>query len=245
MGDEGSIHNGRSRDAQYQLPLDTVQWGLSSFGLGAPNYRVAPTHGYKDQVSLYANVGNSSLDGAEPRRSRSKFDYQLLIIGARRLGYDFAADNLEYFLSGKGGTRRIDRDYILQYREIQRAYDVNMTRIEENVESIAGRLKPGETATYDDYWEVDIVPETRDLAYASGSSTFTSRTFISIEKHDNGRAVASGVVSHEWTDRYDWDDGKSFMIPLMGEFKDEDAKALQETDGAAPFNLESIWIERY
>lgn len=78
--------------------------------------------------------------------------YNQMIQAARDRGHNVAADNLQRFLDGTGGTVDIDSQWLKTFSSVLKAQNINNKRFEEQLELIAYELKDGETRIFTDYW---------------------------------------------------------------------------------------------
>ena len=167
--------------------------------------------------------------------------YDQMIQTARDKGYNVAADNLQRFLDGTGGTVDIDSQWLKTFSSVLKAQNTNIKRFEKQLELIAHELEDGETRVFTDYWDSQQTASIfTELYYASGTFTITS-TGDFILSRDGNKVIIEGKVSHRWWDPYDWHPGLGAFIPGFGAVSDRDALLLQEYRGAKPFMMESIW----
>jgi len=164
-----------------------------------------------------------------------------MIKSARDKGYNVAADNLQRFLDGSGGTKTIDVKWLRSFSAVTGAERVNQERFETSLTELAYKLKDGETRSFSDYWDRKLTASTlTELFYASGTSTITSSgTFSLIRKGDTISIL--GAVEHHWWDPYDWHAGLTAFIPGFGVISDEDALLLQRHRGSRGFMMETKW----
>ena len=165
--------------------------------------------------------------------------YRDMIADAREDGYEIAASNLERYLNGVGGTKKIDAKWLKTFDEINEAIEKNQIRFEDKLNDIANNLKEGETKTFTDYWDALVTgSHFGELFYASGTSTLTSTGTFTLTKKD-GVITITGTVNVQWKDDYNWDAGKSAYIPGYGTIKDTDANLLKTFRKAKDFKLVS------
>ena len=188
---------------------------------------------------VYSTESEQDLEVARIEKA-----YETMIARARFLGQDFAADNLQYFVDGKGGVRKINPDYIKQYDAIQDA--------EQRVRGyIENQQLQGETGEFSmdsnkivstDYWDSDIreYSPLSELSYASGASDMRSNVDMVLYK-DGDNYKGKGVVNTHWYDNYNWNKGQGFRIPGTGMVSDDDGIYLKEHGGAKDFLMESKW----
>ena len=170
-------------------------------------------------------------------------NFRSMIESARARGANVAADNLEYFLSGAGGTRTLSVSWLRGFSAVISAETRNQRRFESSLESIADRMNPGDSRTFDDYWDAQLTASvTSELYYASGTSTIRSTGDFSLER--TGDVVnIRGTVEHRWYDPYDWHGGLGAYIPGHGNVSDNDGLLMQSCRGASPFQMEAVWSQ--
>ncbi len=167
--------------------------------------------------------------------------YNEMIAGARKFGYNVAADNLQHFLDGSGADRTLSSTWLRDFGVITSAEDVNHKRFQKSLIKLADTMKDGETKGFVDYWDRGLYATgMNELFYASGGSTITSRGNFTLTC--KGKIVTiSGFVNHHWHDPYDWHAGLSAPIPGFGNVSDADALLLQQHRGARSFEMVSDW----
>jgi hypothetical protein len=184
----------------------------------------------------------------EEKLARIEKQYNVMIKQAREAKYNVAADNLQHFLDGKGGLRKIPVKWLLSFPEIRNGEEKNEDRFESTINNrgeslgvIALRLKDGETQSFTDHWDVLVKGDIEtELYYASGSSTITSTGNFTLTRSGDVVTVV-GSVKHNWWDIYDWHPGLTAYVPGMGEISDEDAILLIQNKGAKEFRMEADW----
>lgn len=167
--------------------------------------------------------------------------YNGMIAGARAVGYNVAADNLEHFLIGKGTTRTLSSSWLRGYSEITDAEETNHKRFQESLIKKADTLKDGDSITFSDYWDRSLYAKgMNELFYASGGSTITSKGDFTLTR--KGKIVTiTGSVNQHWHDPYDWHPGLGAFVPGYGNVSDEDAILLQTYRGAHSYEMISDW----
>lgn len=167
--------------------------------------------------------------------------YRDMIQAARDRGADVAADNLERFLAGTGGTKVLSVNWLRGFDAITEAERLNQERFENTLKDLAAALKPGETRSFTDHWDRMLTADTTtELYYASGTSTIRSTGNFQLKR--NGDTVEiTGTVNHHWFDPYDWHAGLAAYIPGFGSISDADALLLQQHRDAKSFDMESDW----
>ena len=81
-----------------------------------------------------------------------------MIADARGRGANFAADNLQYFIDGKGGARKVPIKTLIQYDAFKTSLDRNHQRHEQEVMDVATQLKDGETRVVSTLWDAVVDP---------------------------------------------------------------------------------------
>ena len=173
------------------------------------------------------------------------------------MGLDFAADNLERFLDGKGGTKIIKRVEARQFDAIKEAEDANRTRFEESFLQAGNILKPqhkfnaaligikdGQTKNLGtDDWErefhffdqlIQLVTGEADFALGVGRTEFISEGAFTATRKGNVIHI-KGVVDNAWKDTYDFEPDQPFA---------DGALALQDHRGARPFDIRAGWKQK-
>ncbi len=186
----------------------------------------------------------SSQAPSEKELDRIQAMYEAMIEDARKQGRNVAADNLQRFLDGTGGTKQEDVGWLRGNSAVTSAERTNQTRFELSLKKIAYELADGEKRTFKDYWDRQLTASTlTELYYASGTSTITSTG--SFELHKKGNTITvTGSVEHRWWDPYDWHPGLKANVPGHGVISDADAKLLEKHRGAKPFDMEAKWTQK-
>jgi RHS repeat-associated protein len=168
--------------------------------------------------------------------------FRRLIQGAREHGWNHAADNLDYFLSGKGGVKQINWEWLRTFSEIRSAENTNKGRFESITITDAARgLKDGQTKEATTHWDREV-HGSEELFYASGTSSLRSIGKFSLTRNGNAVAV-TGFIDHYWWDTYHWTPGKAVVIPGFGKISDEDGLMLKANGKADDFFMESYWTQ--
>jgi Domain of unknown function (DUF4157) len=169
--------------------------------------------------------------------------YRDMIKDARDKGYNVAADNLQRFLDGTGGVKKIDVTWLRSFSATTDAEKVNQQRFETSLAKIAKTVEHGMKKEFEDHWDrMYTASPTTELYYASGTSTIRSTGKFHFESIENV-VNFGGRVTHHWSDPYDWHEGLSAFIPGHGNISDEDALLLQKYRGAKPFHMEAEWLQ--
>jgi hypothetical protein len=167
--------------------------------------------------------------------------YQRMIKNARKKGYKVAADNLERFLKGIGGVKKIPVNWLRGFSAVTDADRVNQKRFEKSLTEKAYKLKDEKSEAFHDYGDRKLTASSfTELYYASGTSTLRSTGTFKLTR--KGKVITiKGSVDHHWWDKYDWHAGLAAYIPGYGTISDSDALLLQKHRGAAPFDMEAYW----
>ena len=174
----------------------------------------------------------------------------------RRLGYENAADNLERFLKGGGGTKTITREEARRFPVIREAEAKARHRFENSsflgrsentkLNDALKRLIAGETDTEKgiiEHWdrvfgELDVQREywfgDRDFALANGEMSIKSG-FDGNAVRDGDKIRVTGTVTHSWDDPYDFSRWQPGGI---------DALAMQKGRRASEFKIHGEWKQR-
>jgi hypothetical protein len=167
--------------------------------------------------------------------------YRDMIAAARKDGKDHAADNLERWLNGVGGTKTEDVPWLRGFSEITDAEKVNQGRFEKSLTEKGKALKDGESVTFTDHWDRKLTASVlNELYYASGTSTITSTGTFTLSRSGDTVTI-TGTVGQHWHDPYDWHAGLGAFIPGFGGVSDSDALLVERERGAKPFMMESDW----
>jgi len=172
-----------------------------------------------------------------------------MISSARKLGANYAAENLEYWRSKKAGTKIMpasafkDQQFIVEWlRGTPRTKF--MIGAEKRLKS--GKLVSGGTAQM--YWIDSLyAPEGHELYYALGGFTIRSDVIIKAVRLSPEEGDFWLVSFLKWTcqatDDYNWDKLKKTIIPLFGEISDDDLRLLEKHGYGRSFKIESKpWI---
>jgi hypothetical protein len=189
------------------------------------------------------NGDNWAQDCVWPSNLQSGVDrvYQM-IKNARSVSGKLAADNLTYWFGGQGGTRLIpEQDLINDPTVLDYLRGETRNRFIKGAER---RLQSGELQSGGSvgmHWEGNVqAPFLTDLYFGLGGFTVSSDVVVSAEA--NGSNVQ--ITFNEWwtyvSDVYNWDPGKSTMIPGTGYVTDNEMRALEVPNGCAQsFNIMS------
>ncbi|HBZ30503.1 MAG TPA: hypothetical protein DEO56_07925 [Nitrosomonas nitrosa] len=200
----------------------------------------------KERIQKRGESGGSSSEGESSETTEERLDeieriYRAMIAKARSDGYDVAADNLERFLAGTGGTSILEVGWLRGFDDVIDAERTNQSRFESSLSDRAAELADGSSRSFNDHWDRRLTASVLDeLYYASGTSTITSTGSFTLSRSGNEVSI-TGSVNHRWWDPYDWHAGLSAYIPGFGSISDSDALLLKEHRGAASFDMESTW----
>jgi hypothetical protein len=192
------------------------------------------------------NIKRQQASSTQPDPLQQRLDgiaqtYRDMIANSRRRGYPVAADNLQRFLNGTGGTKTESVPWLKSFSAITDAERTNQERFETRLKREALALGTGATSTFTDHWDRSLTGGvTTELYYASGTSNIRSTGTFTLTRTGNTIRI-SGTVTHVWNDPYDWHAGLSAYIPGSGRISDEDALLLQQHRGAAPFHMTASW----
>lgn len=199
--------------------------------------------------NLYAFCGNNAISRLDLKGGSGKTlaeiekTYRDMIAAARRKGKNVAADNLEYFLSGRGGTRILDWNWLRTDSSILAAERLNQERFEKKLKEKSRTLSKGEKIRFYDYFDATKTASVfSELYYASGTFTITSYGDFTLERIGCVVEIEGGV-DHCWWDDYDWHVGLSAYIPGFGNVADADAQLLEDSGRAKSFRMESEWTQ--
>jgi len=189
------------------------------------------------------DAGSTSDDPEQTRVDAIVKKYRDMIAAARADGKNVAADNLQHWLDGKGGVRKIDVKWLRGFGCVTDAEDTNKGRFETSLNKQANGASHGDKKTFTDHWDRMFTASTRDeLYYASGTSTLTSKGTFELSVIENEVTIGGTVLQH-WHDPYDWHAGLSAYIPGFGSISDADALLVEKLRGAKPFEMEADWTQ--
>lgn len=182
---------------------------------------------------------------APPVRSLADIErnYRAIVARGRSLNYNVAADNLEYWLDGRGGVRMLDAGWLRGYGVVTDAERTNQERFEHSLKQHGIHLADGATERFTDHWDrrITAAPLT-ELFYASGISELSSRGAFTLRRA--GRTVTiTGSVAHHWHDPYDWNSGQGALVPGSGNVSDDDALALRRAGRGRDYELQCDWTQ--
>ena len=193
-----------------------------------------------------APATDAGAPGSEPPELRAQLDqivqrYRDMIAAARGRGANVAADNLQRFLDGTGGTVNLPVRWLRGFSEVTGAERTNQERFETSLNNLANEMSHGDRRTFRDHWD-KMFTGSGELYYASGTSTLTSTGSFDLEMIENELSIF-GTVEQHWHDPYDWHAGLSASVPGFGSASDADALLVQRYRGARPFNMQADWTQ--
>jgi uncharacterized membrane protein len=157
-----------------------------------------------------------------------------------------ASDNLERFLSGQGGVKIIDGDWLRSFPQVKAIEKSLQNDVNLKIQSAAPKVQRGTTDTITlSYPPQSIIYKgsfyLEELYWASGSSQIKVDGILKLSRTGNIVEV-DATLNYHWEDQYDWDVGKGVYIPTLGRIEDVDTLFLQECRGAKPFLMVSDWV---
>ncbi len=208
--------------------------------------------GSVENTGAGARTDPPSKPNEPPGLDQIERNYRAKVDGLRRRGHSMAADNLERFLDGTGGTKTLSRDEARAIEPIRAGERLNTERFEnktflgdsgnQSAQKLR-TLRDGATLRFKDNWKRDsgwsgfakeLTVGDRDFALAHGRSDLSSDgSFKAVRRGDT--IHITGEVTHAWKDAYDFHP----MQPLA-----DGALALQKHRGAKPFHAEASWKQR-
>ena len=208
--------------------------------------------------NLYAFVRNrlfisyDRLGGFSEKKIREIITlYENIIAKGFALGYNQAAQNLRFFLAGALKNRKdllyINMVWLRSYYPVTSAEEKNQERFEDEIESIAKKMKDKDRKQFANFWDAGITATIHtDLYYASGGSTLTSQGYFELERK-GCKIYITGTVQHYWHDKYDWHAGLGAFIPLpgIGVVPDDYGLILVQAGRAKEFDMQSFWKTSY
>jgi hypothetical protein len=223
---------------------------------GDPTYLTDPAlPGNSDPDDNGASKNKQLRTYTEQELNEVEQRYRNAVRQIRQDGHLDAADNLERFLNGVGGTKTYTRDYLRTFGVVSstedrlRDYFTGRTfysQLSKNVRN----LQDGQAHSiqFTDTWEAKVAANPLldlELYFAVGATLLTATgdfTLIIPSSGQGSRVIISGVIRYRWHDTYDWNEGDSVWTPY-GVFKDDDALALDRQRGAEPFEVIANWTQ--
>jgi hypothetical protein len=159
-------------------------------------------------------------------------------------GGQYAADNLEYWKSKKGGTKKMpasafQEEFIIEWLKgkPRRMFIRGAEKRLKSKELVSG----GKAKMY---WIDSLyAPEGHPLYYALGGFTIRSDVIVkatAFPPEEGGGFLVSFVSwTCKATDEYNWDKLKSAIIPFFGQIEDEELLVLERHGYGKGFKIES------
>jgi len=172
--------------------------------------------------------------------------YKKIAKEGRKKGYMLAAENLEYWLSKKGGTKTIPVSYF-ESDETVNDFLKNKVRAvflsrEDSDKGIVPRIKKDNKvgAEYSMEWTDSMDAKWgSELYWAMGGFTIISKVKMKVVAI---KADKAKVKFTSWNcrvrDVYNWDEGKSVVYKTF-KIKDDDAIKVEKAGRAKSFNMKS------
>lgn len=169
-----------------------------------------------------------------------------MIRTARKIpGGEYAADNLAYWKSKKGGTKQMpatafqNQKFIIEWL---RGKPRTMFLKGAGTRLKSGELRPGRKVVMN--WTDSIyAPEGTPLYYALGGFTIHSEIVVKVEIFSPEEGGGNIVSFISWrctaSDEYNWDKLKSTFIPLYGEINDDELLVLEKYGYGKSFKIQS------
>ena len=181
-----------------------------------------------------------------------------MVAVARSLGYRVTADNLEYYLDGKGVpnsvamAKKVPRRWLRGFKIVQeaekrlRGYFQKETILDElKKRRLKKQGNPKTKITISDWFIGKISyngagTSNEELFFASGNSHIKSTGSFTITI-EGDRVSVSGNVTHQWNDDYDFHNGLGVFIPGFGVIPDAAMKKLVTHGKAKEYKLICKW----
>ena len=185
-------------------------------------------------------ASSSGTDNGELRHGLERVDE--MITAGRRAGFVVAADNLQNWRDGKGDRRLPaavfqDQPFFLEHlRERHRPRFIEGAR--HRLWSHA--LVPGKDVAMD-WTDCVNAPYMTDLYFALGGFTVHSHVVVGLVAlpQPNRYVLKFYAWQTDISDTYDWDPGKSTMIPGFGRVTDDEMNALARAGFGRSFRITS------
>jgi hypothetical protein len=162
-----------------------------------------------------------------------------------RFKYPLASENLKHWREGKGTPKVIPaRAFQSEPFFLEHLRTHHRPRFLEGARKriASGVLVPGRPVEME--WTDSVnAPYFTDLFYALGGFTVHSKVEVESMPQSTAQAVVVRFVSWkvEIQDEYDWDQGKSTLIPGMGVVTDDEMLALQRAGYGRNYRITSEW----
>jgi hypothetical protein len=201
------------------------------------------------QLASRGSTGGGDAGSAEggavtgERLNEIEAAYRAMIADSRSDGYNVAADNLQRFLDGTGGTKTESVTWLRGFAAITAAERTNQERFEDSLTELAYTVPDGGSRTFNDHWDRMLTAsQATELYYASGTSSIKSTGSFTLTRSGNVISI-TGTVNHHWYDPYDWHGGLGAWVPGHGVISDSDALLMEQHRGARPFDMEADWTQ--
>ena len=192
-----------------------------------------------DRRGSSSNSSGTTPDQAKLQSGLEKVNK--MIAWGRRLGYTEASLNLEQWRDAKGD--RVMPASSFQSETFLLDHLKNKHRA-KFIEGARKRLKTGELAPkkviFMDWTDSVNAAFNSDLWFALGGFTVHSRVQVTVTVNpDGGQVLRFQLWQTDISDTYDWDAGKSTMIPGIGRVTDDEMAALERAGHGKKFNVTS------
>ncbi|NNG04501.1 MAG: hypothetical protein HKM95_10430 [Inquilinus sp.] len=177
------------------------------------------------------------------------------LVASYQHDYPLAAEYLERFLDGTGGTVELEVDYLRSQPDMAPGEERNRRRFKEwflgqldtidpseAIHEELNAMSDGDTLTRGTPWVTVISASLSDLEYylaIRGSNLESNGDFVFNRVGDT--ILVEGTVVHVWTDEYDWTAGESVRLPSSDDplrvVSQDDMLALRDFGGAADFHV--------
>jgi hypothetical protein len=186
--------------------------------------------------------GKGAVSSAEVERVKAKVEQ--LINAGRKVGYKFAADNLDHWLNGNGKELEMpSAAFTSDPSIIDFLRDVHLPRLTLGAQerAMTGILKPGSSVPMT--WQsLFIAPTSSQLFYALGGFQVKSSVVVTASAiPDDASSLLIRVNSWSVTcsDWYNFDAGKKAFIQLFGDIEDAELDQLRRAEVAHDFFVTS------
>ncbi|MCC7337353.1 MAG: hypothetical protein IT422_19870 [Pirellulaceae bacterium] len=195
--------------------------------------------------------GGSSGSGATATPQGETVDqlverYRSMVATGRSIA-PMAADNLEYWLNAQGGTKVIPAHHFQNSSAVNshlrtKHRSVFLSQFDPNKGIVPRLRRTPVLPTYQMTWEDSTYANLlTDLYFGLGGFTVKSIVDVEVTK---GAGNMWQVVFKKWTaqvfDDYNWDAGKSVVVPGWGTIQDTDAIRVEQAGRAKSFLIQSI-----
>ncbi|CAM4206424.1 MULTISPECIES: RHS repeat-associated core domain-containing protein [Flavobacterium] len=199
---------------------------------------------FGDAMAAYGmNSDGSRCEKCEETIANAK----KMIKNARSVGMNFAADNMAFFLSGKGGEKLISSEFLMSNQSVRTGILQNILKLfDKKFNKMINDLKLGKTINLSGEWTSSYYAGNNelDLLYGSGGYTISTKVNLKITRGEtsffNGYTI-SGSIDVSYFDEYNWDPGKGDYVPGIGYTDDNDFDELTYFNKAANFDMKSNW----